>query len=68
MTLNYLSNFWEALEIYLENYETNLLLTSSNNYVMKNATRHAKFVITNAKLCIPVVSLSTKNILQGYRN
>ena len=59
--LEYLSNFWRTLEMPLVNCEVELILTWSKNYVITNSTGEEKFQITQAKLYIPVVTLSTQD-------
>ena len=59
--LKYLSNFWRTLEMPLINYEVNLILTWSKNCVITNSTGEGKFAITETKLYVPVVTLSTKD-------
>ena len=59
--LKYLSNFWRALEIPLINCEVNVILTWSKDCVISSATRETKFAITETKLYIPVVTLSTED-------
>ena len=57
----YLSNFWRTLEMPLINCEVNLILTWSKDCVITNSTSERKFAITEAKLYVPVVTLSTKD-------
>ena len=59
--LKYLSNFWRILEMPLINWEVNLILTWSKNCVITNSTGEGKFAITETKLYVPVVTLSTKD-------
>ena len=59
--LKYLSNFWRTLEMPLINCEGNLKLTWSKDCVITNSTSEAKFAITETKLYVPVVTLSTKD-------
>ena len=59
--LKYLSNFWRTLEMLLINCEVNLLLTWSKDCVITNSTGEGKFAITETKLYVPVVTLSTQN-------
>ena len=59
--LKYLSNFWRTLEMALINCEVNLILTWSKDCVITNSTGEGKFAITETKLCVPVVTLSTKD-------
>ena len=57
--LKYLSNFWRTLEMPLINCEVNLTLTWSSTCVITNFTGARKFAITDAKLYVPVITLST---------
>ena len=59
--LKYLSNFWRTLEMPLINCEVNLILTWSRDCVITNSTGEAKFAITETKLDVPVVTLSTQD-------
>ena len=59
--LKYLSNFWRTLEMPLINCEVNLILTWSKDCVITNSTGEGKFAITERKLYVPVVTLSTKD-------
>ena len=59
--LKYLSNFWRTLEMPLINCEFNLILTWSKDFVITNSTGEGKFAITETKLYVPVVTLSTKD-------
>ena len=45
----------------LINCEVNLILTWSKDFVITNSTGEAKFKITDAKLYLPVVTLSTQD-------
>ena len=56
----YLSNFWRTLELPLINCEVNLILTWSSTCVITNSTGAGTFEITDTKLYVPVVTLSTK--------
>ena len=61
--LKYLSNFWRTLEMPLINCEVNLIFTWPSTCVIvstNNANQNATFAITNTKLYVPVVTLSTK--------
>ena len=58
--LKYLSNFWRTLEVPLINYEVNLILTWSSTCVITNSTGAGTFAITDTKIYVPVVTLSTK--------
>ena len=57
--LKYLSNFWRTLEMLLINCKVELILTWSKNCVISSATGKAKFALTETKLYVPVVTLST---------
>ena len=61
VTLYYLSNFWRTIEIPLINCEINPSLAWSKNCVISNAAANqdTTFEITDAKLYVPVVTLST---------
>ena len=52
VTLKYLSNFWKSLEMPLINCEVNFILTWSSTCVFK---------ITDTKLYVPAVTLSTQD-------
>ena len=67
--LKYLSNFWRTLEMPLIKCEVNLILTWSSTCVITNSTGAGTFRITDAKLYVPVVTLSTQEnskLLQQY--
>ena len=62
--LKYLKNFWRTLEMPLINCEVNLILTWSANCVIGStnvADQNATFKITNTKLYVPLVTLSTQD-------
>ena len=59
--LKYLSNFWRTLEMPLINCEVNLELTWSKDSVITTSTGEGKFQITETKLYVPVVTLSTQD-------
>ena len=59
--LKYLSNFWRTLEMPLINCKVNLILTWSKDCVSSFATGETKFAITETKLYVPLVTLSTEN-------
>ena len=62
--LKYLNNFWRTLEIAFLNCEINLILTWSLNCVMvftANTNQDATFSITDKKLYVSGVTLSTKD-------
>ena len=61
--LDYLSNFWRTLEMPVINCEINLILMWSSTRVIvstNNANQNATFTITDTKLYVPVVTLSTQ--------
>ena len=61
--LKYLGNFWRTLEMPLINCEINLILTWSSACVLidtVNPNQAATFAITDTKLYVPVVTLSTQ--------
>ena len=58
--LKYLSNFWRTLEMPLINCEVNLILTWSSTCIITNCTGAGTFAITDTKLYVPVVTLSTQ--------
>ena len=59
--LIYSSNFWRALEMPLINCEIKLILARSENCVISSVNRKTKFKITDTKLYVPVVTLSTQD-------
>ena len=59
--LKYLSNFWRTLEMPLINCEVNLILTWSKYCVITISAGEEKFAITETKLYVPVVTLSTND-------
>ena len=88
--LKYLRNFWRTLDMPLINCETNLILTWSENCVLKSKVTRDKFIgtgtdenpqfpeindptnatfeITDAKLYVSVVTLSTKDDNNFWNN
>ena len=64
VSFKYLSNFWRTLEIPLINYEVNVILTWSANCVIiytNVANQNPTFEITQTKLYVPVVALSSQD-------
>ena len=59
--LKYLSNFWRTLKIPLINCDVNFILTWSSTCVITNSTGARKFAMTDTKLFVPVVTLSTRD-------
>ena len=58
--LEYLNNFWRTLEMPLINCEVNLILTWSSTCVITDSIGVGTFKITDTKLYVPVVILSTQ--------
>ena len=58
--LKYLSNFWRTLEMPLINCEVILIFTWSSTCVITNSNGAGTFAITDTKLYVPVVTLSTQ--------
>ena len=59
--LKYLSNFWKTIEMHLINCEVNLILTWSSTCVITNSTGAGTFEVTDTKLYVPLVTLSTQD-------
>ena len=59
--LKYLSNFWRTLEMALVNCEVNLILIWYKDCVITNSEGEEKFAITETKLYVPVVTLSSQD-------
>ena len=59
--LKYLGKFWRTLEMLLINCEANLILTWSATCVITNSTSAERFAITDTKLYVPGVTLSTQD-------
>ena len=59
--LKYLSNFRRTVEMPLFNCKGNLELTWSKDCLITNSTGEGKFQITETKLYVPVVTLSTQD-------
>ena len=59
--LKYLSNSWRSLEIPLINCKVYFELNCIEDCILSTAGNSAKFKITDAKLHIPIVTLSTKD-------
>ena len=56
-----MSNFWRSLEIPLINCKVYLELNWIENSILISAGDTANFVITDTKLHVPMVTLSTKD-------
>ena len=65
--LKYLSNFWRTLKIPIINCEVEPILKWSKNCVISSATGETKFTITETKLYVPVVTLSTEDNVKLLR-
>ena len=61
VSLKLLRKFWRTLEMSLINFEVNLILTWSSTCVITNSTGAIRFAITDTKLFVPVVTLSTQD-------
>ena len=61
MPLKYLSNFWRSLEMPSINCEINLILTWSDKCLLSNDAKVTIFTITDIKLYVPVVTVSTQD-------
>ena len=59
--LKYLSNFWRSLEMPLINCKDFLELNWIEDCILSSAENPSKFEITDAKLHVPLVILSTKD-------
>ena len=59
--LKYLRNFWRSLEMLLINCKIHLELNRIEDCIISAAGDSAKFEITDAKLHVPILTLSTKN-------
>ena len=59
--LKYLSNFWRSLEMPLINCKVYLELNWIEDCILSSAGNTAKFAITDAKLYVPIVNLSTRD-------
>ena len=72
--LKYLSNFWRSLEIPLINCRVEVSLTWNKNCIWTSLVGDPAFTITDAKLYVPVVTLSiednaklTKLLGEGFK-
>ena len=59
--LKYLSNFWRSLEMPLINCKVYLEVNWIEDCILSSTRNSAKFAITDAKLHVPIVTLSTKD-------
>ena len=61
VSLKYLSNFWRSLEFPLINGKVYLELNWIEDCILSSIGDSAKFAMRDAKLHVPVVTLSTKD-------
>ena len=61
VSLKYLIIFWRSLEIPLINCKVELLLKWYENCVLSNVAGNSTFTITDAKLYVPIVTLSAED-------
>ena len=61
VSLKYVSKFRRSLEMPLINCKVHLELNCIEDFIFSSTGDSAKFEITDAKLHIPIVTLSTKN-------
>ena len=61
VSLKYLSNFWRSLEMPLINCKDYLELNWIEDFILSSAGNSVKSAITDAKLHVPIVTLSTKD-------
>ena len=66
--LKYLSNFWRTLEMPLINCEVDLILTWLSTCVITNSTGAGRFAITDTRLYVPIVTLSTQENTKLFNN
>ena len=59
-SLKYLTNFWRSSEMPLINYKIHLEVNWTKDCAMSTAA-NTTFKITNTKLYVPIVTLSSKN-------
>ena len=59
--LKYLTNFWRSLEMPLINYKIELSLSWNPNCILTSLNDAPTFTITDAKLCVPIVTLSIED-------
>ena len=61
LPLKQLSNFWRSLKMPLISCEVNLILTWLSTCVVTSSTGGGRFKLTDTKLYVPVVTLSTQD-------
>ena len=71
VSFKYLHNVWRTIEMPLITWEISLILIWSDKYVLINDIKATAFAITNTKLYVPVVTLSTQDnakLLQQFKS
>ena len=66
--LKYLRNFWRSLEMPLINCKVLLELNWIEDCILPNTWNSAKFEITDAKLHVSLVTLSTKDKCKSWKS
>ena len=66
--IKHFSNFWKLLEIQLITCKAELSLTWDPNCVLSYLVRASTFAITDAKLYVPIVTLSTDDLSKLLKN
>ena len=61
MPLKYLSNFWRTFEMPIINCDINHILTWSENCDISSVNGKSKSKITDTKLYVPAITLSTQD-------
>ena len=64
LKVQYLTNFWLNLEMVLINCGVNIILTYSENCLTCKEDNVIILTITDTKLYLPVVTLSTQNTIK----
>ena len=54
-------NFWRTLEMHFINCEVNFIFSLSDKSVLSNDSKTTTFAMTDTKLYVPVVTLSTQD-------
>ena len=66
--LKYLSNFWRILEMPLTNCDINNILSWSGKWMLSNDTKATIFAITDTKLNVSVVTVSTQDNINLFQH
>ena len=61
LPLKNLRNFWRTLEMHLINCEVNFIFSLSDKRALSNDSKTTTFAMTDTKLYVPVVTLSTQD-------